>query len=93
MEFVKESSLSLTAAGGNNLNGHVAGTKGVSWGGVVVALVKSQPNRGVAPMTKAVKDQVAAIMDFLTDFEGSVSNGPGRPAGRPRPIGRARPGR
>ena len=68
-----QSDLLLTTAGGNDLNSHVARAKGVWRGGVVVAPVKSQPNRGVAPMAKAVEDKVAAIMEFVTDFEGMVS--------------------
>lgn len=64
----------LTTAGGTNLKGYVAGARGVRWGGAVVALVKSQPRRGVGPMAKAMKDAVAAIVDFPTDFKRVVSS-------------------
>ena len=42
-------------------------------GGVVVAPVKGQPNRGVAPIAKAVGEKGVAIVD-LTDFEGLKSH-------------------
>lgn len=42
-------------------------------GGVVVALVKGQPNRGVAPIAKVVGEKGATIADLLTDFEGLIS--------------------
>jgi hypothetical protein len=41
LEFVEESGLLLTTAGGTNLKGHLVGAKGVWQGRVVIALVKS----------------------------------------------------